>query len=232
MNKDALKREAGFYAVEHFVESGMRIGLGHGSTVRPALFRLSERMKSGELTDLVAVPVSTETAELANHLGIPLSTLEENPQLDVCIDGADEVDPNLDLIKGLGGALLREKIVARAAHILVIIVDESKLVRQLGERAPLPVEVLPFGWITHQSWLEGLGCRPAVRRTEDEKLFVSDNGNYIYDCRFDQGIADAPHLERALNNRPGVMENGLFVELADHVVVATGEGVKVRTRGG
>ncbi len=230
MNLDELKREAGFYAADNFIESGMRVGLGHGSTVRSVLFRLSERIRAGQLTDLLAVPVSKETAKIAAQLHIPLSTLEEHTELDVCIDGADEVDPQLNLIKGLGGALLREKIVARAARQLVVIVDETKWVSHLGERSPLPVEVLPFGWITHQSWLEGLGCIPAIRRSEDGKLFVSDNDNYIYDCRFEQGIADAAHLESTLNTRPGVMENGLFVGMADRVVIATQAGVQVRER--
>lgn len=228
MDPDDLKRRAAFHAVDTYVESGIRLGLGHGSTMAHALERLAEHLRSGRLKDVVGVPVSDHTTEAAGRLGLPLTSLDEMPELDLCIDGADEVDPARNLIKGLGGALLREKIVAVSARRMVVIVDEAKLVDRLGERAPLPVEVLAFGWKTHRPWLEALGCRPEPRRTAGGELFVTDNGNYIYDCRFSEGILEPEALAAALNGRPGVVENGLFLGLADEVVVGAAGGVWVR----
>src|SRR5690606_3972823 len=160
-DREALKRRAAERALD-WVEDGMVLGLGTGSTVRHFLELLGERLRDGALKDVTGVPTSWDTAERATALGIPLVTLEERPRLDLAVDGADEVDPGLDLIKGLGGALLWEKIVAAAAGQLVIIVDDSKLVQRLGEKAPLPVEVVPFGWTTHLSALERLGARAVL----------------------------------------------------------------------
>ncbi|MDQ7029438.1 MAG: ribose-5-phosphate isomerase RpiA [Ardenticatenia bacterium] len=224
MNPETLKQRAAYYAVDTFVRDGMALGLGTGSTVKYALERLSAHLRSGRLRHIVGVPTSEQTADLSRHLGIPLVSLEETPLLDLYIDGADEIDPELNLIKGLGGALLREKIVACAARHMVVIADERKRVARLGQRAPLPVEVLPFGWNLHADWLAALGCTPLLRRRADGTPFVTDNGNYIYDCTFPGGIS-APHeLQAQLNTRPGVVEHGLFLGYAHVAVVAGGTG--------
>ena len=224
-----LKRAAAERAVE-FVRSGMAVGLGTGSTVRPLLELLAERLRVGSLINVVAVPTSADTAGRCRALGIPLVTLEEYPELALAIDGADEVDPRLNLIKGLGGALLKEKVVALAAKRFVVVADESKLVRRLGTRAPLPVEVVPFGWTTHVPFLEGLGAVADLRRGPDGSPFVTDNGNYIVDCRFAHGIRDARSVARALAQRTGVVEDGLFLRIARVAVVAGARGVRLLKR--
>ena len=230
-DREALKRRAAERALD-WVEDGMVLGLGTGSTVRHFLELLGERLRDGALKDVTGVPTSWDTAERATALGIPLVTLEERPRLDLAVDGADEVDPGLDLIKGLGGALLWEKIVAAAAGQLVVIVDDSKLVQRLGEKAPLPVEVVPFGWTTHLSALERLGARAVLRVDAAGKPFVTDGGHYILDCRFESGIPDPAALDAALQRRPGVVETGLFLGMADAVVVAGEAGVRVIRRTG
>ena len=211
------------------VESGMRLGLGTGSTAKHVMDVLAEKLNADELRDIVGVPTSRATAEYAARLGIRLTTLDEQPRLDLAIDGADEVDPALDLIKGLGGALLWEKIVESAADRLVIVVDESKLVVRLGMRAPLPVEIVPFGWRTHRDFFRALGAEPTLRRREDGEPFVTDGGHYIADCRFHDGIADAAAVEAELAARVGVVESGLFVQMATAVVVA-GDAVQTLER--
>jgi ribose 5-phosphate isomerase A len=225
VTEDILKRGAGEQAVE-FVENGMILGLGTGSTVFYALRRLGDRVSQGQLRDIVGVPTSNATARLAHEFGIPLTTLDEHPWLDLTIDGADEVDPDLNLVKGLGGALLREKIVAAASRRLVIVVDDSKLVERLGTRAPLPVEVVPFGWRLQMAYLESLGAQPTLRRIAGNEPYVTDGGHYIIDCQF-AGIDDPHTLATALNIQPGIVENGLFLNMVDTVVVGTPEGVSV-----
>ena len=170
---DALKAEAGAAAVDRFVRSGMRLGLGTGSTAARMLDALGERLASGVLEDVAGVPTSAATAARCGELGIPLLTLADVPELDLVIDGADEVDPRLDLIKGLGGAHLREKVVAAAAREMVVVADETKLVGRLGERAPLPVEVIPFALPVAERLLRGLGWRPELR-VDDGRPFVTD----------------------------------------------------------
>jgi len=226
---EKLKRLAAKCAVD-MVQSGMVLGLGHGSTTRHAVDIIGERVQSGELRDIVGVPTSEYTTAQARAMGIPLATLAEQPVLDLAIDGADEVDPDLNLIKGLGGALLREKIVEIAARRFVVIVDESKLVERLGTRGPLPVEVTQFAWEAHAHWLESLGCRPEQRREADGAPFVTDNGNYIIHCTFPEGISDPVALGRTLNARPGILEHGLFLGMATEVVVAGAEGVRLLQR--
>jgi len=218
-----LKQIAAARAVEA-VQSGMVLGLGTGSTTRYATEMIGERLRDGRLHDIVGVPTSSATEKLARQVGIPLTTLRDNPVLDLTIDGADEVDPNLVLIKGLGGALLYEKIVARASRQEIIIVDDSKLVQVLGTRSPLPVEVIPFGWGTYMEALRSLGCEP-VLRLQGTQPYVTDEGNYIVDCRF-QRIGDPRQLERELNLIPGVVENGIFIGLASLVLVASASGVR------
>lgn len=223
---ESLKQRAAERAVE-FVENSMILGLGTGSTVFYALRRLGERIRQGELRDVVGVPTSRVTAQQAREFGIPLTTLDDHSQLDLTIDGADEVDPHLNLIKGLGGALLWEKIVATASRCLIIIVDESKLVNRLGTRAPLPVEVVPFGWRIQMTYLESLGAEPTLRLTRDGEPYLTDSGHYIIDCEF-AGIDDPYSLAATLNARPGIVENGLFLDMADVMVVGTPEGVSVK----
>ena len=225
---DQQKRAAAERAVA-LVESGMRLGLGTGSTAKHVLDVISEKLRADVLHDIVGVPTSSATAEYARKLGIPLTTLDQTQRLDLAIDGADEVDPALQLIKGLGGALLWEKIVESASDRLVIVVDESKLVGRLGLRAPLPVEVVPYGWRTHTDFFRGLGAEPTLRRTTDGEPLVTDGGHYIVDCRFHDGISDPAEVEAELAARVGVVECGLFVNMASDVVVA-GDHVRMLTR--
>jgi ribose 5-phosphate isomerase A len=222
---EKLKRLAAKHAVD-LVESGMVLGLGHGSTTRHAVDIIGERVQSGALRNIIGVPTSEFTKNQAQTLGIPLATLVEQPVLDLAIDGADEVDPGLNLIKGLGGALLREKIVEIAARRFVVIVDESKLVQRLGTRGPLPVEVTQFAWEAHLRWLESLGCQAELRRETDGAPFVTDNGNYIIHCTFSGGISDPVALGRTIIERPGILEHGLFLGMATQVVVAGEDGVR------
>ena len=224
--EDIRKRNAAERAVE-FVESGMTLGLGTGSTAFYALRRLGERISQGELHNVIGVPTSEETAQLACEFGIPLTTLDDHPRLNLTIDGADEVDPDLNLIKGLGGALLREKIIAAVSRRIIIVVDDSKLVDQLGTRSPLPVEVVPFGWRIQVKYLEGLGAQSTLRRTAGGEPYLTDNGLYILDCRF-SSIDDPYTLEMALNAQPGIVENGLFLDVVDTVVVGTADGIQIK----
>lgn len=227
---EALKRAAAARALDE-VSSGMRLGLGTGSTVAHFLDLLGEALAEGRLVDLVGVPTSEWTAARARERAIPLTTLDETPALDLCVDGADEVDPKLDLVKGLGGALLREKIVAAAAQRFVVMVDGSKEVERLGTRAPLPVEVIPFGWTSHIRAMEEVGARPVLRRDPNGAPLVTDNGNYIVDLHFSNGIANPVAVQDALRRRPGVVDTGLFLGMASAVVVAAPGGIRVRTRG-
>jgi ribose 5-phosphate isomerase A len=219
-----LKRRAAERAVD-VVESGMVVGLGHGSTTIFALRRLARLLTEGELHDILGVPTSSLVEKDAQELGIPLTTLGEHHFIDLTIDGADEVDDDLNLIKGGGGALLREKIVAQASQREIIVVDETKLSPTLGVRWALPVEVTPFGWRSQRAFLESLGARVARRRGDDGGPFTTDQGNLILDCDF--GAIPEPHrLAARLNERAGVVEHGLFLGLATDVIVGTSEGVR------
>lgn len=220
-----LKRKAGEAAAEE-VEDGMVLGLGTGSTVRYAIEALGRRVAEG--WDLQGVPTSRATEELAASLEIPLTTLDEHPDLDLTLDGADEADPRLDLIKGLGGALLREKIVASASRTFLVVVDESKLVDRLGAKAPLPLEVLPFGLQRTRARVEALGCQ-AVLRVDDDRPFQTDNGNRILHCRF-PSLDPPEEIGRSLKEIPGVLEHGLFLGMAETVYVGRPEGVTTMRR--
>lgn len=226
---DTLKRAAARRALLE-VESGMVLGLGSGSTVAHFLELLAERIREGELHDVVGVPTSVHTAESSLQLGIPLTELARQRVLDLTVDGADEVDPELDLIKGLGGALLREKIVARASRRLVIIADQSKRVARLGERSPLPVEVVRFAWEVHLPFLRALGAEPILRRSSDGEPYITDNGNYILDCGFDGGLGEPRAVENALQARAGVVESGLFLAMADMAVIGAEPAPSVLVR--
>jgi ribose 5-phosphate isomerase A len=229
-DREAQKRHAAERAVD-YVRSGMRVGLGTGSTAWHVVNVIAERLDSGTLADIVGVPTSRATEAHARERGIPLATLEEVQRLDVTIDGADEIDPNLDLIKGLGGALLWEKIVASASERLVIVADDGKEVPRLGTRAPLPIEVIPFGWRTHLDFLRTQGGHAELRQGSDGSPFLTDGGHYILDCRFADGISDPAGLERALDGRVGIVESGLFLGMATATVIAGAAGVHVKERG-
>lgn len=227
MSIEKLKEQAAHRAVE-FIRSNMVVGLGHGSTTAFAIEKLAQLLQSGELSHIIAIPCSLEVEQHAKQLGIPLTSLEEHPVIDLTIDGADEVDDQMNLIKGGGGALLREKVVACASQREIIIVDESKLSAKLGTRFALPVEVVPFAWAIEKQFIEGLGAE--VSRRGGEMPFKTDQGNYILDCRFPT-IADAPQLARLLNDRPGIVEHGLFIDLATDLIVADKNGVHCYQRG-
>jgi ribose 5-phosphate isomerase A len=218
------KREAAEAAVE-LVRPGMILGLGHGSTARYALLKIAELLRTGKLRDIQGVPCSKKVEEEARALGIPLTTLEDHPELDLTIDGADEIDPKLNVIKGGGGAMLREKIVAQATKYQVIVADETKLSPRLGTKTTVPVEVLPFGWRTQVQFLEGLGAQVKLRLNPDGSPFLTDQGNYVLDCNFGP-IADAEALARELGHRAGILGHGLFLGLVDEVFVAGPSGLR------
>jgi ribose 5-phosphate isomerase A len=211
-----------------FLRNGMVIGLGTGSTADLFLQALAGALQSGKLRDITGVPTSRQSEHRAMELGIPLTTLMRAPVLDLTVDGADEIAPNLDLIKGLGGALMREKIVAQNSKQLVIIADTSKSVPMLGTKAPLPVEVLPFAHESHERFFRSLGAEPTLRKTGG-MIFNTDNGNLIYDCRFPR-IDDALGVERALRERAGVVGTGLFLGLATTVLIGDEREVVRRDR--
>jgi len=227
--QDRLKAMVGRAGAD-MVEDGDIVGLGTGSTASFAIERLGERVSEG--LHILGIPTSIESERLARARGIHLTTLEEHPDIDITIDGADEVDPGFDLIKGLGGALLREKIVAHATSREVIVVDASKLVDRLGTRSPLPVEVAVYGHTAVARKLASFGSQPVLRLQKGGGTapFVTDNGNYIYDCRF-PGIDDARAMEARIDSIPGVVECGLFVGLAHVVITASEKGVEVRRKG-
>lgn len=225
-DRDRLKRAAALRAIEE-VEDGMVLGLGTGSTAAFVVEALGIRVASG--LRIVGIPTSERTAEQARGLGIPITTFADYQKIDLTIDGADEVElGSLALIKGLGGALLREKIVAAASRRLVIVVDQEKLVERLGEHAPVPVEVARFGWQPAAAALEALGCIAERRYAAREQPFVTDEGHFIIDCRFGP-IADPAALEQRIAMTVGTVENGLFVGRRPMVVVASATGVEVLT---
>jgi ribose 5-phosphate isomerase A len=209
----------------------MVLGLGTGSTVAHLLDLLGEALAAGELREIVGVPTSLNTEERAARLGIPLVGLADRPRIDLTIDGADEVSPELDLIKGAGGALLREKMVAQASRRVVIIVDERKVVGRLGTISPLPVEVVSWGWEAHVAFLRGWGAKASLRRAADGRPLSSDNGHLFLECRFEGGIEDPEALDRALSARAGIIESGLFLGLAHEALVASPDGVERMRRG-
>jgi ribose 5-phosphate isomerase A len=225
-DRDELKRAAALRAIEE-VQDGMVLGLGTGSTAAFVVEGLGRRVAGG--LRVVGIPTSERTAAQARRLGIPIATFAEYQRLDLTIDGADEVQlGSLDLIKGLGGALLREKIVAAASERLVIVVDQEKLVERLGEHTPVPVEVTQFGWQATAVALAKLGCVPERRYAAGEQPFVTDGGNYILDCRLGP-TADPGKVERDIAMIVGAVESGLFVGRSSMVVVASATGVEVLT---
>jgi ribose 5-phosphate isomerase A len=225
--KDPLyeyKKMAADYAVQ-FVMPGMVVGLGHGSTAILAVQKIGELLKEGNLKGIIGIPCSIAIQDEAEKLGIPLGTLDEHPIVDVTIDGADEVDEDLNLIKGGGGALLREKLVAKASKREIIIVDESKLSSQLGTKYALPIEVSPAMWQEQVEFIQSLGGKPTLRGLQDGEAFHTDSGNYILDCDFGP-IDDPPDLAKVLQQRDGIVEHGLFLGLVTDLIVAGPNGIE------
>ncbi len=222
------QREAAERAVA-FVESGMVVGLGTGSTASFAIRRIGVLLRSGALRDLLGVPTSAAAEAEARRVGIPILDTDGSREIDLTIDGADEVDPELNLIKGAGGALLREKIVAQASRREMIVVDETKLSPRLGTCRPLPVEVIPFGWRSQVRYLESLGAEVSVRRGDGDDPFRSEQGNLVLDCAFGS-IGRPTELAVRLDARAGIVEHGLFLDLATDLIVAGKAGISHRTR--
>jgi ribose 5-phosphate isomerase A len=221
LEREELKKLAGEKAVEQ-IKDEMIVGLGTGSTVEYTLRKLGELVRNG--LKIQAIPTSIQTKRIAQEEKIPLTTIEEHPEIDITIDGADEVDSFLNLIKGGGGALTREKIIAFNSKKLIIIVDDSKVVKALGIDFPLPVEVVKFGWTATKKTLESLDCEVVRREVMPGEPFITDNGNYILDCDFEY-IKEPEQMEIAINNIPGVVENGLFINLAHQVIVGGKQGI-------
>ena len=224
MDATLLKQQAAERAVE-FIESGMIVGLGHGTTAIWATRKIAALINSKQLTNILAIPCSAQTEAEARQLGIPLSTLELHPVVDITIDGADEVAPNFNVIKGGGGALLREKIVAQATKREIIVVDESKLSPIIGTKWAVPVEVIPFGYGSQKVYLEDLGAKVSCRQKPDGSVFHTDQGNIILDCNFG-AIADPEHLAEQIKQRTGIVEHGLFIRLVSDVIVASSSGTQ------
>ncbi|KAB8126178.1 ribose-5-phosphate isomerase RpiA [Gracilibacillus oryzae] len=224
-NSDQLKHNVAKEAVK-YVKDGMKLGLGSGSTMYFFMKELGERVSNG--LKVIGIPTSNKTAEWAKEFNVPLADFSQIQELDLAIDGADEVDPNLQLIKGGGGALLREKVVAAAAKEFLVIADESKVVENLG-KFPLPIEVIPFGWEVTANKITALGCELALRKVNDQ-IYITDNGNYILDCKFGR-IQDPEKLNRELQSIVGIVENGLFINIASKVLISNPEQVKVMEKG-
>ncbi|NIP39488.1 MAG: ribose 5-phosphate isomerase A [Candidatus Dadabacteria bacterium] len=228
MDINKLKEKAAAEAVKK-IESGMVLGLGTGSTANFAIRQISRLLKEGSLRDVVGIPSSNQTQELARELGIPLMTFEQKSEIDLNIDGADEVDPDLNLIKGGGGALLREKIIAQASKRNIIVVDEQKLSDKLGTKWAVPVQIMEFAYSPIAKYIEGLGAKVNLRKNQDRKIFKTDQGNIIIDCNFGQ-IENVAELDQALNIKAGIVEHGLFIGIADEVIVGRADTVEHLTK--
>jgi ribose 5-phosphate isomerase A len=229
-----FKRQAAQQALT-YVQNGMVLGLGTGSTTKYFIELLGEKLRSGELERVTGVPTSEGTVQLASTQKIPLVSLagltpdQAVPSLDLAVDGADEIDSKLNLVKGLGRALLREKIIETHAKVFLVIADESKLVSSLGE-GPLPVEIVQYESGAQVRWLRSLGCRAELWLEQNGEPIITDNGNYLVRCWFANGIPDAYQLARVLADRPGIVEHGLFLDMADIVIVAGENGIQIKER--
>jgi ribose 5-phosphate isomerase A len=221
LEREELKKLAAEKAVDE-IKDGMIVGLGTGSTMKYTLKKLGELVRKG--LKIQGIATSINTKRIAQEEGIPLTTIDVNPIIDITIDGADEVDGSLNLIKGGGGALTREKIIAFCSKKVVIIIDDSKIVKALGIDFPLPVEVVKFGWTSTKKALESFGCEVVRREIIQGEPYITDNGNYILDCDFEY-ITEPEQLEKQINNIPGVVENGLFINLAHQVIVGGKQGI-------
>lgn len=224
MNKiDLYKKQAAEKATE-YLQDGMIVGLGSGSTATFAIKRVAELLKKGTLKNILAIPSSIISERKARQLGIPLTDFAQHTEIDITIDGADEVDPRLNLIKGGGGALLREKILVQCSKRVIIIVDETKLSSALGKKWPVPLEVLPFAWPVEEKYLKSMGASVSLRKDKRGKIYRSDQKNYILD--FNMGVIKHPEeIASRLNQRAGILEHGLFIELVSDVIVAGKKGI-------
>ncbi|XP_022143009.1 probable ribose-5-phosphate isomerase 3, chloroplastic [Momordica charantia] len=234
LTQDDLKKLAADKAVE-YVKSGMVLGLGTGSTAAFVVAKIGELLKTNELSDIVGIPTSKRTEEQARALGIPLSVLDDHPHLDLAIDGADEVDPDLNLVKGRGGALLREKMVEAASDKFVVVVDDTKLVNGLGGSGlAMPVEVVQFCWkynlVRLQDLFKDEGCEAKLRLDADGKPYVTDNSNYIVDLYFQSPIKDGLAAGKEISAFEGVVEHGLFLDMATAVIIAGKDGIDIKTK--
>jgi ribose 5-phosphate isomerase A len=218
---DLKKKRAGEKAAE-YIEDGMVIGLGSGSTVYWTMKKLSELVEQG--LQVKGIPSSKRTEGWAKEFGIPLTDFSETQTLDIAIDGADEIDKDFNLIKGGGGSLVREKFVDSAAGKFIVIADDSKLVDQLGA-TPLPVEIIPFGWEVTAAAIAGLGCEPVLRKKEGN-VFISDNGNYILDCQFN-GLPNPAEAHHQIKQLLGVVETGLFIHMADILIIGNDNDIEI-----
>ena len=229
---ERLKQQAGEMAAT-YVESGMVVGLGTGSTAVFAVRAIGQMLQDGRLHNVIGIPTSEETRREAERLGIPLTNFDDHPVIDITIDGADEIDPNFDLIKGLGAALLREKIVATASKQMIVVIDDRKLVDKLATRAPVPVEVIPFARQPVEVYLKSLGARPILRLDWETKqnIVITDENNIILDCWFDGGLDNPVAMGQAIRSQPGVVEHGLFFNLATRAIVAAPDGIQILERG-
>jgi len=224
IEQDTWKQQVGAAAAK-LVEDGMVIGLGTGSTANYLIYALAQRIVSG-LHIIGAVPSSMATKELASNLNIPLTDLDAHPELDLYIDGADEIDPQLQLLKGAGGALLREKIVASSARRFIVIADITKKVTQLGHQFPVPVEVVPLAVTPVSKHIAALGANVRTRQLAGQP-FITDNHNFIVDCTFPDGIANPAELDERLHHIVGVVETGLFLNMARQAFIGGPEGVQI-----
>ena len=225
MDVKELKKKAAEKAVEEIAD-GMIVGLGTGSTFQFALEKISQRIASGELKNIIGVPSSIRTEKEAQRLGIPVASLNEKIKVDITIDGADEVDENLNLIKGGGGALLREKILAQASRRLIIIVDSSKLSKHLGTNFPVPVEVIQYAVNVEKNYLQSLGAKILQRKNSDGSNYITDENNFILDANFG-AIKNLEKLTTLLNKRAGIVEHGIFIGMTSEVICATSEDIKI-----
>lgn len=225
MDLNKLKNKAAVEAVKN-VESGMVLGLGTGLTANFAIREISRLLKEGSLKDIVGIPSSNQTEKLALEFGIPLITFEQKSEIDLNIDGADEVDPDLNLIKGGGGALLREKIIAQSSTRNIIVVDEQKMSQKLGTKWALPVEIIEFSYKPVAKYLEDLGAEVTLRKNQNGETFKTDQGNIIVDCNFGQ-IENLGELNKALNSKAGIVEHGLFIGITDEVIIGKSETVEL-----
>ncbi|MCF8240697.1 MAG: ribose-5-phosphate isomerase RpiA [Melioribacteraceae bacterium] len=224
-NFENLKKEAAEKAVE-FVKPGMVLGLGTGSTAKYATLRIGELIRDGKLENILAIPTSDRTAELAAEVNIPLTDLVKNPKIDITIDGADEIEPSLNVIKGGGGAHLREKLVAQSSKKMIVVADESKLSDKLGEKWAVPVEVLKIAVETESIFLKSIGAEIKMRKNENDENFITDLGNFIIDADF--GVIENPYqLAGKMNSRAGIVEQGLFLDLVGIVIIAGKDGVRI-----
>lgn len=227
MDVNELRNKAAIEAVKN-VESGMVLGLGTGATANLALQELSRLINEGSLKEIVGIPSSNQTEKLALELGIPLITFEQKSEIDLNIDGADEVDLDLNLIKGGGGALLREKVIAQASNKNIIVCDQNKLSPKLGTKWALPVQIMEFAYRPVAKFVEDLGADVVLRKSQSGEIFKTEQGNIILDCNFGQ-IDNLSNLNQALNNKAGIVEHGLFLGIADEVIVGKSDSVETLT---